>query len=414
MDDVRSLAFAQLRPEGAGPGQGTGDLRLAELPVPRLLGEQGSRVRIGGRRAHEDPVNRLGSRHDAAGDAGETRQLVPGISVREKHTDVGPVIQRDGLVVTGYGDIEQRLEDPQFGREQPVHRRGWDIRQVADGLDRRSGIAAFEEQRSCGLHDRGTSQAGPGLAALAVTRAALPGSSSHKFESTTSELRVLLSMLEPWSHPSLALPEAVMRKPAAAVVSVAWGVAVGGTFACLLPYLLNEWHFHRPLPYWAVAQAAGGLLICAGLVPLVRSFVEFAKADGTPVPVASPPRLVVSGPYRYVRNPIYVGFLAILLGEVLLFGSSGLLEYAAVAWCIGAAAVRFYEEPTLARKFGAEYQDYRRAVRAWVPRLHPWMPGELTGPAEHDEVQARAPSPAKGGITWRASKESRPARPGRM
>ena len=165
-----------------------------------------------------------------------------------------------------------------------------------------------------------------------------------------------------------------MRKSTAAVVSVAWGVAVGGTFACVLPYLLNEWHFHRPLPYWAVAQAAGGLLICAGLVPLAASFIDFIKADGTPVPVASPPRLVVSGFYRYVRNPIYVGFLAILIGEVLLFGSSGLLEYAAVAWCIAAAAVRFYEEPVLARKFGAEYQDYRRAVRAWIPRPRPWTP----------------------------------------
>ena len=165
-----------------------------------------------------------------------------------------------------------------------------------------------------------------------------------------------------------------MRRSAAAVVSVAWGVALGGTFACLLPYLLGEWHFHRPLPYWAVAQAAGGLLICVGLVPLVHSFIDFIRADGTPVPVASPPRLVVSGSYRYVRNPIYVGFVVILAGEVLLFGSPGLLVYTAVAWCIGAAAVRFYEEPTLARKFGAEYQDYRRAVRAWVPRLHPWAP----------------------------------------
>jgi AhpD family alkylhydroperoxidase len=166
-------------------------------------------------------------------------------------------------------------------------------------------------------------------------------------------------------------PMAVMRKPAAAVVSVAWGVALGGTFGCLLPYLLGDWHFHRPLPYWAAAQAAGGLLICAGLVPIVQSFTEFVMADGTPVPVASPPRLVVSGFYRCVRNPIYVGFLAILTGQALLFGSRGLLEYTAVAWCIGAAAVRFYEEPTLARKFGAEYQEYRRAVPAWVPRIHP-------------------------------------------
>jgi protein-S-isoprenylcysteine O-methyltransferase Ste14 len=165
-----------------------------------------------------------------------------------------------------------------------------------------------------------------------------------------------------------------MRRSTAAAVSVAWGVALGGTFACLLPYLMSEWHFHRPLPYWTVAQAAGGLLICAGLVPLVESFVQFTKSGGTPVPVASPPRLVVSGSYRYVRNPIYAGFMAVLLGEALVFGSAGLLEYTAVAWCIGAAAVRCYEEPTLARKFGAEYQEYRRAVRAWIPRLHPWTP----------------------------------------
>jgi hypothetical protein len=97
--------------------------------------------------------------------------------------------------------------------------------------------------------------------------------------------------------------------------------------------------------------------------------------------VASPPRLVVSGFYRYVRNPIYLGFLAVLAGEVLLFGSPGLLEYTALSWCIGAAAVRFYEEPVLARKFGAEYQDYRRAVRAGIPRLHPWTPGQPAGPA---------------------------------
>jgi|SRR5215469_7028594 len=165
-----------------------------------------------------------------------------------------------------------------------------------------------------------------------------------------------------------------MRKQAAAAVSVAWGVALGGTFACLLPYALNEWHFHQPLPYWAVARVAGGLLICAGLVPLVQSFIEFINADGTPVPSAAPPRLVVRGSYRYVRNPIYVGFLVVLAGEALLFGSVGLVKYAAVAWCVSAAAVRLYEEPTLARKFGAEYQEYRRAVRAWIPRLHPWTP----------------------------------------
>ena len=170
--------------------------------------------------------------------------------------------------------------------------------------------------------------------------------------------------------------ESGVRRSAAAATSVAWGVVIGGTFGCLLPFLLGDWHFHRPLPCWIIAEAAGGLLICVGLVPVVLSVTDFTRAEGTPVPVAPPPRLVVSRFYRYVRNPIYVGFLAIMLGQALLFGSRGLLEYTAVAWCIGAAAVRFYEEPTLARRFGAEYRAYRRAVRAWIPRLHPWTPDE--------------------------------------
>jgi protein-S-isoprenylcysteine O-methyltransferase Ste14 len=166
-----------------------------------------------------------------------------------------------------------------------------------------------------------------------------------------------------------------MRRSAAAATSLGWFVVTGGTFGWLVPWLCGDWHLHHPLPYWGIARAAGVLLICAGLAPVVRSFADFFRAGGTPVPVASPPRLVVTGFYRYVRNPIYAGFLLILIGQTLLFGSRGMLEYTAIAWCIGAAAVRLYEEPVLARKFGPEYQAYRRAVRAWLPRLHPWTPG---------------------------------------
>jgi len=167
-----------------------------------------------------------------------------------------------------------------------------------------------------------------------------------------------------------------MSRRTAVTASVAWGAALGGTFGCLLPYLLGYWHPHRPLPYWAAAQAVGALLICAGLVPVVGSFAEFIRAGGTPIPVASPPRLVVRGFYRHVRNPIYVGFLAALLGQALVFGSLGLVEYSLAAWCVGAAAARWYEEPRLARKFGSEYQAYRRAVPAWLPRLRPWTQGD--------------------------------------
>lgn len=166
-----------------------------------------------------------------------------------------------------------------------------------------------------------------------------------------------------------------MRKPVAAATSLAWFAAVGGTFGALLPCLLNDWHFHQPLPYWGAARVLGVALIGAGLVPLVNSFADFFRAGGTPVPAAAPPVLVVRGFYRYVRNPIYAGFVIILTGQALLFGSAGLLEYAAAAWVTGAAAVRCYEEPTLARKFGDDYRAYRRAVPAWIPRLRPWAPG---------------------------------------
>ena len=102
MDDVVSVALAQLGPQAAGASEGTHDPCMAALSLSRQLGEQRGSVGIGARRAHEDPVQGLAPRHDAADDAGQTRQLRPGVLVREKGTDVGPVLQRDGLVVTGY------------------------------------------------------------------------------------------------------------------------------------------------------------------------------------------------------------------------------------------------------------------------------------------------------------------------
>jgi protein-S-isoprenylcysteine O-methyltransferase Ste14 len=166
-----------------------------------------------------------------------------------------------------------------------------------------------------------------------------------------------------------------LRRPGAAAISMAWGVALGGTFGCLLPYLLGDWRLHEPLPYWVVARVAGGILIAAGLVPIAASFAAFVQARGTPVPAASPPSLVVSGFYRYVRNPIYVGFLVILAGQALLFGSRAMVEYAAVAWCVGAAAVRWYEEPVLKGKFGSEYEAYRRTGVPCAPGYRASTPG---------------------------------------
>jgi protein-S-isoprenylcysteine O-methyltransferase Ste14 len=169
-----------------------------------------------------------------------------------------------------------------------------------------------------------------------------------------------------------------MRRSTAAIGSAVYFAVAAGTFAILVPWLGTGWQFHRPWP--VTAQVAGVLLIGAGLVPVVSAFVQFARAGGTPLPLAPTRHLVVAGFHRYVRNPIYLGSLLIFVGEALLFGRLSLLVYAAVGWAGAAAFVRWYEEPALTRRFGAEYQAYRRAVPAWRPRLHPWAGGgaELT------------------------------------
>ena len=95
---------------------------------------------------------------------------------------------------------------------------------------------------------------------------------------------------------------------------------------------------------------------------------------GTPVPAAPPERLVVGGLFRYVRNPMYVAILSVILGQALLLGRVGVLLYAAVMWVVVAAWVRWREEPVLVRRFGADYETYRRAVPGWWPRPRPWKP----------------------------------------
>ena len=163
-----------------------------------------------------------------------------------------------------------------------------------------------------------------------------------------------------------------MRRSTAAMGSAVYFAVAAGTFAVLVPWLVTGWQFHRPWSYWVVAQAAGILLIGVGLVPVVSVFVQFARAGGTPLPLAPTRRLVVSGFNRYVRNPVYLGSLLIFSGEALLFGRLSLLVYAVIGWAGAAGFVRWYEEPALTRRFGAEYEAYRRAVPAWRPRLHPW------------------------------------------
>ena len=97
------------------------------------------------------------------------------------------------------------------------------------------------------------------------------------------------------------------------------------------------------------------------------------------MPAAPPERLVVTGFNRFVRNPMYVGLLTAILGQALLFDSLALVLYAVIGWIATASFVHWYEEPTLARTFGEQYEEYRRNVPAWTPRLTPWNPAPQNG-----------------------------------
>ena len=175
-----------------------------------------------------------------------------------------------------------------------------------------------------------------------------------------------------------------MRRPTAAVGSVVFFLVGPGIMAGLIPWLLTGWQVREPVPYWAPMRVLGAILLLAGLIVLVEVFVRFVvEGFGTPAPIAAPERLVVGGLYRHVRNPMYVAILATIVAQALLLGQLGLLLYPAVFWLITAAFVRWYEEPALSRRFGADYEAYRRAVPAWWPRLRPWKS------TDHDEPGAR-------------------------
>jgi protein-S-isoprenylcysteine O-methyltransferase Ste14 len=160
------------------------------------------------------------------------------------------------------------------------------------------------------------------------------------------------------------------------VGSALFFVIAPGAIVGLVPWLLTGWRVRDPLPYWTPLRVVGAILLIAGLAVAAQAFVRFVvEGLGTPAPVAAPERLVVGGLYRHVRNPMYVALLAAIVGEALLLGQVSLLVYGAVMGVITNLFVRFHEEPALHRRFGAEFETYRRAVPGWWPRLHPWEPG---------------------------------------
>ena len=164
-------------------------------------------------------------------------------------------------------------------------------------------------------------------------------------------------------------------KRAAAAGSSLFFALAPGVAAGLVPWLLTEWDVREPADWWAPVRVLGALLIVAGAAFVVHAFARFVgEGVGTPAPVAPPGRLVVGGVYRYVRNPMYVAVTATIVGQALLLGQLGLIAYAALFVAVTGAFVRLYEEPTLRRRFGAQYEEYLREVPGWWPRRRPWRP----------------------------------------
>jgi protein-S-isoprenylcysteine O-methyltransferase Ste14 len=155
---------------------------------------------------------------------------------------------------------------------------------------------------------------------------------------------------------------------AAAAGTVVFAIAVPGTVAGLLPWWLAGRRQHPPLLGARWTRTVGTALIAAGVPLVADAFVRFVRARGTPAPIAETHELVVDGPYRITRNPQYVGVVAVVTGEGLLWGSGRVLAYAAYLAASFHRWVRVYEEPRLRHRFGAAYERYQRRVSRWLPR----------------------------------------------
>ena len=165
----------------------------------------------------------------------------------------------------------------------------------------------------------------------------------------------------------------MIRKVLAIVGSAVFLVIGPGFVACLAPWWISPWRLEAPFFGMPLFRFAGGTLIALGAVGLIDSFIRFAvRGVGTPAPVFPTRHLVVTGLYRYVRNPMYLSVASAILGQGLLLGNVRLLEYGGLVWLLFHIFVMVYEEPTLRASFGPEYKVFCAEVPRWIPRVTPW------------------------------------------
>jgi protein-S-isoprenylcysteine O-methyltransferase Ste14 len=154
-----------------------------------------------------------------------------------------------------------------------------------------------------------------------------------------------------------------------------------GVVALVIPALLLTF-VSEPDPGFGLGAAPTAAIVAAGIAVAVagaalmyRTITLFSRVgEGTLAPWDPTSRLVVVGPYRHVRNPMITGVLCVLIGGGLALGSPAILIEAAVFFAVNATYMPLVEEPGLARRFGGEYEAYKRNVPRWIPRMRPWEP----------------------------------------
>ena len=147
-----------------------------------------------------------------------------------------------------------------------------------------------------------------------------------------------------------------------------WGAAFVGLVLVYLPGRILAWSDVHPTRAPGLLGWAGAALAALGVVPMAWSFLTFVfRGKGTAAPFDPPRHLVAVGPYRHVRNPMYLGAALWLLGVALHHASPWLGGYLILFLAWAHLFVRYFEEPRLARRFGDEYQAYAARVRRWIP-----------------------------------------------
>lgn len=158
-------------------------------------------------------------------------------------------------------------------------------------------------------------------------------------------------------------------------------IILPGTVLALVPGLILftdrpiRYLFGLEFPAVLLLLGVGFFFTVIGVLGCFKTVSLFMTVgEGTPAPWAPPKRFVVSGPYCYVRNPMLLSVLFILIGGACFFGSWGIFIWCFLFWIISTFYLIYFEEPDLLKRFGQDYEVYKKNVKRWIPRWTPWTP----------------------------------------